>query len=436
MVAYQLRLAWNSLRRNPVLSVLMIAGIGLGMAVAMTIVTAYYHVAGNPIRWKSDRLHYVQLDGWSPDRPFSASHPDEPPFTLTYRDAIGAMKSDIPVLQTASYPLYLTVYPPGEKSRPGRREARGCFADFFEMFDVPFQYGSGWSRESDRRPEPAVVISRGLNDRFFGGENSVGRSIRIEDREFRIVGVRDHWRPMPKFYDIFQDAFSDSEEIYLPFGFGREWRMTPAGSTYGWKDAPEGYEGFLDSEHCWVTLWVQLDTSQQEEAYRSFLEAYIQEQKKLGRFARPMNYRLRNVQELIDYAGVLPEGANAMLINALLFLLICAVNLIGILLGKFLGRAPEVGVRRALGASRRWVFAQHLLECQVIALLGGAIGLGLSVAGLRLLDRLYEENLGFYLDWKMFLTALALSVLSAMVAGLYPAWRICRIQPALHLKAQ
>ena len=58
----------------------------------------------------------------------------------------------------------------------------------------------------------------------------------------------------------------------------------------------------------------------------------------------------------------------------LLFLVVAAVNLIGLLLGKFLARADEVGVRRALGASRRDVFLQHLVECQVVALLGGAIG--------------------------------------------------------------
>jgi len=120
----------------------------------------------------------------------------------------------------------------------------------------------------------------------------------------------------------------------------------------------------------------------------------------------------------------------------MLFLLVCSVNLIGILLGKFLGRAAEVGVRRALGASRRWVFVQHLIECQLIGVIGCALGLALTVVGLRLLDRLFQARLNFHLDATMLVVALGLALLSAMVAGVYPAWRICRIQPGLHLKMQ
>ena len=123
-------------------------------------------------------------------------------------------------------------------------------------------------------------------------------------------------------------------------------------------------------------------------------------------------------------------------IIALLVLLVCSVNLIGILRGKFLARAPEIGVRRALGASRRWVFVQHLIECEMIGVVGGLIGLVLSVGGLELIDRLFDSQLNFRLDLNMFFLALVLALVSAMVAGVYPAWRICRIQPGAYLKTQ
>ena len=102
------------------------------------------------------------------------------------------------------------------------------------------------------------------------------------------------------------------------------------------------------------------------------------EQKKLGRFGRPLNNRLLDVMEWLKHQEVVPEEATGMLVISLLFLLVCAVNLIGILLGKFLARAPEVGVRRALGASRTSVFLQHIVECQLIGVIGGLFGLGLS----------------------------------------------------------
>ena len=136
------------------------------------------------------------------------------------------------------------------------------------------------------------------------------------------------------------------------------------------------------------------------------------------------------------FREVVPDEARALLIIALLFLLICSVNLIGILLGKFLARAPEVGVRRALGASRRWVFVQHLIECELIGVLGGALGLALSVLGLRLVDRLFDTQIDFGLTSTCSSSRLPWPLLSAMIAGVYPAWRICRIEPGVQLKAQ
>ena len=125
-----------------------------------------------------------------------------------------------------------------------------------------------------------------------------------------------------------------------------------------------------------------------------------------------------------------------MLVISLLFLLVCAVNLIGILLGKFLARAPEVGVRRALGASRSSVFLQHIVECQLIGVIGGLFGLGLSALVLRLINRLLDNSGQFGLDLPMVAAGIGLSLVAGLVAGLYPAWRVCRVAPAIHLKLQ
>jgi putative ABC transport system permease protein len=126
-----------------------------------------------------------------------------------------------------------------------------------------------------------------------------------------------------------------------------------------------------------------------------------------------------------------------MLVIAILFLAVCSVNLIGILLGKFLGRAPEVGVRRALGASKRSIFMQHLVECELIGLLGGAVGIGLSALALRLINGLFPDSaFDFALDLNMVGAGVLLSLVAGLVAGVYPAWRICRVAPATHLKLQ
>jgi len=183
-------------------------------------------------------------------------------------------------------------------------------------------------------------------------------------------------------------------------------------------------------------MWAQLDDEEQVQSYRAFLDAYAKEQKKLGRFQRPLNNRLSPVMTMLKDQGAVPEQAVGVLIISLLFLTVCSVNLIGVLLGKFLARAPEVGVRRALGASRRWVFVQHLIECEMIASLGAVLGLGLAALGLELLNRMFQAQFDFRLDLPMVGAGILLALVSGLIAGVYPAYRICRIAPAMYLKTQ
>jgi len=440
MLPYLTRTAWRSLRRNPLLSLLLMAGIGLGIGVSTTFVAAMHQLSGNPIPARSGRLFYVEMDSWNPDRPWDDDDPRLPPSQMTWMDVRGIMSSDIPTHQSAMYKADLTVHPASKDQRPFRAVTRLCFADFFTMFDVPFLYGSGWDRRADAGPEAVVVLDGETNRRLFGGENSVGRTVRIEERDFTVVGVMAPWQPLPKFYDPHNGPFRNPEALYIPFNLAEPMEIRSSGNNSNWKSYDgSSYAAMLASESVWLQMWVQLDDEAQRERYHAFLDTYAMEQKKLGRFQRPINNRLLDVMAWLEDRQVVPDEARSMLIIALLFLVVCSVNLIGILLSKFLARAPEVGIRRALGASRRSVFLQHILECEIIAVAGGVLGLGLSLFGLRILEALFSSNsasFGFRLDLEMALAGMTLSLFSGLLAGLYPSWRICRISPALHLKSQ
>jgi putative ABC transport system permease protein len=441
MLPYQIKIAIKSLRRNPVLSALLIAGIGLGIAVSTTFVTTHYLLSSNPIPEKSDSLFYVQLDSWNPDAGFDDDDPSEPPNQVTYRDMMALMENDIPTYKTGNFKAEFTVHPEssgGESQRPYREVVRMCFSDFFPMFNVPFEFGGGWGESADRGPEPVIVIDGETNRKLFGGENSVGKSLRIKDREFTIVGVMAPWRPTPKFYDTRNGSIDDPEAIYMPLRFNVPFEASSAGNTNGWKfEASSEYADRLQSERTWIQMWVQLDTPQQKEEYLAFLDAYTMDQRSLGRFQRPTNNRLRNVMEWMIADEAIPEETRTMLIIGILFLVVSSVNLIGILLGKFLSRAPEVGVRRALGASKISVFLQHLVECEILGVLGGVLGLGLSVVALKMINGLFDQREPlFYLDLNMVGAGLVLSLIAGLVAGIYPAWRICRVAPATYLKLQ
>ncbi len=440
MLLHNIWIAWKSLKRSPMLSVLIVACIALGIAFATTFATVRHAFTRHPLPAKEAVLRYVRLDNWDPREPYPGGRPDALPPQISYRDAMALRQSTIPVRQTPSFRTRLTVIPDPAVARPTREDVRMVQADFFQMFDVPFRYGTPWTRESDAKIESVVVLSEALNERVFGGRNSVGQTLRIENRDFRVVGVLAGWRPSIRLYDLTNNALAETEAVYLPFGLVVPMQIRTAGNSDGWGvSTGSGPEAFLRSETTWLQYWVELATPADEQAYRSFIESYITEQKQLGRFGRPMNYRLSSISQLMRDFEVAPKETLALLAVGLLFLTVASVNLIGLLLGKFLARANEVGVRRALGASRRDVFLQHLVECQVVAVLGGVIGLGLSALALRglnafMLDMTNRSGL-FRLDLQMLLLALVLSVVAGLISGLYPAWRICRLAPANHLKA-
>jgi len=135
---------------------------------------------------------------------------------------------------------------------------------------------------------------------------------------------------------------------------------------------------------------------------------------------------------------VVEDDARLMLGLSLLFLAVCLLNTIGLLLAKFLGKTGDISLRRALGASRSSLFAQHMIESGLIGLAGGILGLGLTWLGLLGIEMLFGENVEnlISLDWVMVLTAIALAIVSALLAGLYPTWRSCKIAPASQLKTQ
>jgi putative ABC transport system permease protein len=430
MLGYQLRIAWKSLRRSPVHTLIVAGGIALGVAVSTLFATVRHSFVKDPVPGKGDAIHAVRMDSWGPE-PYPGG---VPPTQVTYQDMVALLRSDIPSRQTGTFKSALYVFPDPEVGRPRRELVRLCFADFFPMFEPPFRFGGPWDRAADRAPERVVVLSDDMNQRLFGGEDSVGRSVRIEDRDFRVVGVLDRWRPNIKAFDLTQNLF-------IPFGHVVPMELRTAGNSDGWRSAPApGFAGFLASEQVWIQMWVELDSADAIARYRAFLDAYTLGQRRAGRFQRPLDNRVTSLRDLVVEIQVLPREVSAMVIVSLLFLLICALNLVGLLLGKFLARAAEIGVRRAMGARRVDVFVQHLLECELIALVGGAAGLALSVGAIAAVNLWATTLLGradfLQMDWVMAGFAVVAALVAGLVAGLYPAARVCRIAPAIHLKTQ
>ncbi len=433
MFTYYLQLGLRSLRRNPVLTALMVVGIGLGIAASMTTLTVMHLMGSDPIPWKSDKLHYVQLDNWSPDDSFYDN--GRPPDQVTYRDATALMQAGKADKQAAMFKLSLPIQPENKDLKPFRSLGRVTYTDFFGMFEPEFKYGGPWNHDQDKSHERVVVLGSDLNEKLFGGQDSVGKSVRMDDIDYTIVGVLADWKLRSRYYDLTNGAFDNPDEFYMPFTTAIDLKQRSTGNNSCWKTPGDGWDSYLDSDCVWIQMWVQLDSPARLAEYMSFLDSYVGEQKKLGRFPRPLNNRLLDVNEWMADQKVVSSDVQVQTGLAFAFLIVCLVNTVGLLLAKFTRKSGEIGLRRALGASRRDIFSQFLIESGVVGLSGGLLGLALTGLGLMAVRSLYANyKTVAHLDWNMIAVTIALAIVSAVLAGLYPTWRACRVQPATQLK--
>ncbi|MCW0463555.1 MULTISPECIES: ABC transporter permease [Xanthomonas] len=431
MFGYYVRLALRSFRRNTVLTALMVLAIALGIGASMTTLTVFYVLSGDPIPQKSDRLFYVQVDA----QPKSGYQPGEEPDSQNTRfDAEALLREKRAKRQALMTGGSVAIEPTKSGLKPFKSEVRFTSADFFPMFDTPFLYGHGWTGTEDERHDRVVVISRKLNEKLFDGADSVGRELRMDQNTFRIVGVLDAWEAKPRFYDL-TNTYGSDEQAYLPFSVAMDLKMDRNGSMNCFGDS-NGDQTALNAPCTWVQYWVELESPAQAADYKAYLENYSAQQRAAGRFQRPNNVRLRNVMQWLDHNEVVPGDVRLQLWLAMGFLLVCLLNTVGLLLAKFLRRSGEIGVRRALGASRGAIFAQCLVEAGAIGLAGGVAGLGLATLGLwavRQQPASYAKLA--HLDPSMLALTFAMAVGASLLAGLLPSWRAIQVAPALQLKS-
>lgn len=436
MFGYYAHQALRSFRRNKVLTALMVLAIALGIGAAMTTLTVFHVLSGDPIPQKSDKLFYPRLDPASKNGYTPGEEPEE---QLTRFDAEAMLRDGRGDRQAMMTGGGMPVQSQDGKLEPFLVSARYTTADFFPMFDAPFRYGAGWSAADDQARARVVVISQALNDKLFGGGNSVGKTVVSGSTPLRVVGVLDTWRPTPKFYDLTNSRFAEVEQVFVPFWTARELDLPTQGNMNCWGNPGDDKEGTrgANAPCAWLQYWVELDSPAKVAAYRQYLADYSDQQRKAGRFERPTNVRLDDVMGWLEHQGAVPGDVRLQLWLAMGFLLVCLVNTVGLLLAKFLRRAPEIGVRRALGASRRAIFAQCLVEAGAIGLAGGIAGLGLALLGLWAVRQQPADYAPLArLDLPMLAATLALALVASLLAGLLPAWRAMQVAPAIQLKTQ
>jgi putative ABC transport system permease protein len=436
MMADHLRTALRSLRASPVLTLLMLLALSVGLGACMTTLTVYRVLAADPIPGKSLQLYEVQID--SADL-VEYKPGEEPQFQLTRFDAEALLREAKAPRQTLMSGAHLGVVLDKPGAEPYFVEARYASSDFFPMFEAPLGWGRAWTAQEDVDAARVVVIGSELARQLFGDEaKAVGQPVQVRGQAFQVIGVMKPWGLNPLFFDFTIGPYGRNQQLWLPFSSAMAAKFGRSGNMSCWGDGP-GEDGVLGlkAQCAWVQYWVELPDARSAAAYKHYLERYSEAQRKSGRFKRPVNVRLRNVPEVLDFNEAVPQDVRLQTFLAFGFLGVCLVNMAGLMLAKTLRRAGEIGIRRALGARRRTVFTQFLVEAGLVGLTGSLLGLLLALAGLwsvRQGPSSYAQLA--QMDLNQLGLTLLLGLTAALLSGLLPAWRATQVSPALQLKVQ
>jgi len=268
--------------------------------------------------------------------------------------------------------------------------------DIFELFGVPPALGRGFRAEEDAPGKVSVIVlSHGMWQRRFGGDPGVlGRSISLNGAPFTIVGVMPAAFRFP----------ARQTEYWVPLG------LNPANATRGGhylgvvarlKDGLSLQQADADMRTISERLALQYpDSSAKESAeVRSLHEAAVGE-------VRPA------LLILLAAVGVV--------------VLIACANVANLLLVRGFVRAREIAIRTALGAARRRLISQMLVESLLISLAGGALGLLLAYLAISPLQTLSAGSLprvdDISIDGRVLLFSLLLAMATGMAFGFAPAW--------------
>ncbi len=425
--ARDIRYGWRTLRKNPGFTAVAVLTLGLGIGANTAIFSLINAVMLRllPVRHPEQLVLLtdpsqsgVAVDTTEHGLRSILSYPEFQQLRLhnTVFSGMLAAQSDVSDLDVF----------PGVNSgaQPVKAHTQLVSGNFFHLLGVQPILGRVFTSEEDQAPgaNPVTVVSYGYwQQEFAGNPNIVGRTVRVGQGVFQILGVAppgfrgilvgsdtDFWFPISMQEQVLpgRDYLKPRDTLWLQvmgrLAPGISLKTAEAGINTTFRQTLRGWAAALPTERERTNMVNEKIELRPGSRGASALR---------GEFSDPLIL-------LMSMVGVV--------------LLIACANIANLMLARATGRQREIGVRLALGAARRRLIRQLLTESLLIAALGGVLGIVLSVAGTRLLLALVStgvSDLGLevHSDTRVLLFTAAISLLTGLVFGLAPAIRGTRL---------
>jgi len=288
-------------------------------------------------------------------------------------------------------------------------------ADYWDILEYDFTEGKAFNKQQVENAEKVAVISADMKKAYFGDESSVvGKYIEADNVKYRVCGVVKNV-PITS-YLIYSD-------IYLPYTLSK--------TDYNYKGYRGGYTGILLANS-------KSDLTKMHDEYEEMIHKLPMESKEFDRIYSHADTYIRGYLDTgSEEKSGLAFALTAIGLFAFLLMLLPTLNLVNINITRIMERSSEIGVRKAFGASSKTLVYQFIVENLILTLLGGLIGILFSIIIIKIIN---SENLIANLELSLNFTVLWVGLIICLVfgflSGVYPAWRMSKLNVVNALKAQ
>ena len=413
---HDLRLALRQLRNAPGFTVTAVLTLALGIGATTAIFTLVYDVMLRPLPYpQAGRLvvleeQVAEFRDIYPQLPLSANHFAYWQRNSTAFQSMAAMQEGSLPLGTGGHPLQVKIV----NATPG----------VFSVFGVSPMLGRAFTpREAQPGNDRVVLLMYDLwRTQFQSNPAILGKSVTLNGFPYTVIGVMPPSFHLPVVNAILTKADHGSAvEAILPLAFTKD-QLSEAMGDFNYFGLARLNPGVTAAQ-----------AGAQLNALQHSISASLPPQEK-----GTLSAVLTPFQQAIVGTNRAPLFILLAAVAGLL--LVGCVNIANLLLSRAVGRRQQMAVAAALGATRLQMLRTALRETAVLAALGGACGVLLASFLVPLLQRLLPPALDFrgplHLDWAGAACALALAVLSTLLAGAAPAWMASRTQPQEVLRGE